>query len=80
MNIDTILRLADTLKENSPLSDSMLSKHLGCHNRFLPNLRAGKGCNVNTIDRAVIGFAEIWPSDLAWPDGIERPQTSRKAA
>ncbi len=80
MNIDTVLRLADTLKEGSKFSDSGLSTNLGCHTRFLANLRSGKGCNVRSIDRAVIGFSKIWPEDLAWPEGIERPKTSRKAA
>lgn len=80
MNIDKVLLLADTIKASVPLSDSVLSTHLGCHTRFLPNLRAGKGCNITSIDRAVVGFSKIWPEDLAWPEGIERPKTSRKAA
>ncbi len=31
------------------------------------------------FDSIVARFSAIWPADLAWPDGIERPEPSKDA-
>lgn len=41
--------------------------------RIFERLAEGHGFNIRTYDRLVEWFSANWPSDVDWPDGIERP-------
>lgn len=48
--------------------------------QFFKRLEAGKGCTVMTATAVAQWFSDNWPDDLAWPDDIPRPTTSKKDA
>ncbi|MEP4986287.1 MAG: hypothetical protein ABJV68_01095 [Paracoccaceae bacterium] len=43
-------------------------------------LRGGKGCTIQTAQRAMVWFSENWPADLEWPADIPRPRKKKDAA
>lgn len=44
------------------------------HDKLFIRLAAGKGCKPETVARVLAWLAVNWPSDLAWPAGVTRPQ------
>jgi hypothetical protein len=48
--------------------------------QFFKRLIEGKGCTVRISDAVFQWFADNWPDDLDWPEGIQRPPRSTQAA
>ncbi|HEY4136467.1 MAG TPA: hypothetical protein VGO34_14780 [Alphaproteobacteria bacterium] len=41
---------------------------------FFARLRGGKGCSVDTYLKFKRWFFDNWPADVAWPEGVDRPE------
>ena len=39
----------------------------------------GRDINTRTFETAMAWFSAHWPTDLAWPDGIDRPESEKVA-
>ena len=47
--------------------------------RLLRRLRRGGDVQTQTYERVLGRFAEMWPVDLEWPEGVPRPDVAREA-
>lgn len=50
--------------------------------KFFRRLNEGAGCTMDTYAKCLRWFADHWPHDRSWPDGVPRPAADddRKAA
>lgn len=77
---DQLLTLADALANHIDRSQATISNRIVGHARLFSRLQDGKGCGLDTAEKAHHWFAENWPVDLTWPDDIPRPKKSKEAA
>ena len=80
-----LLCLAEEYSAATKRSEARIANLAGRDGAFFRRIRAGKTCNVDTLEIVTRWFSENWPDSLAWPDGIERPNpipafTSAEAA
>ncbi|MBN8294703.1 hypothetical protein JI664_22220 [Rhodobacter sp. NTK016B] len=78
MQYTHLLTLATLLGSHVGRSDMTVAKWCGVHARLFNRLRAGEGCRVDTFNKALKAFSDIWPEDLEWPREIARPAKSTK--
>jgi hypothetical protein len=74
-----LILLAAAYAAHVDRSEQTVSKWITGHGRLFQRLRAGMGCNLNTAELVVRWFDENWPSDLDWPEAVERPSARRNA-
>ena len=74
MTQDDLLLLAHILSRVRGVKLSTVSVWAtgGTNPMLFDRLAAGRGCSVQTMDRAVAWFAANWPAHLEWPSGIPR--------
>lgn len=65
-----ILTLADAYIGHCSVSDRTLSVRIGCHTRYIAQLRLTGSCQFRSIALALDGFRAIWPADLEWPADV----------
>jgi hypothetical protein len=70
---EDILKLARAYGAVRGIGLHGLSKRCGHSKRFI-RLAAGRGCTPKTAEHVLRWFANSWPTDLPWPDGIARPR------
>ena len=79
-DIRNILTVAEHYAAKQGLSLSTVSLYAAGQGRLLDRLRDGWGITVRRRDRIMSWFSNHWPSDLAWPSDIPRPEPSKKEA
>lgn len=77
MHIDHLITLSEQLSRHSGRSTATISNWIVGHARLFSRLQDGKGTTVRTYERAMMWFADHWPTDLAWPGDIPRPSRSK---
>lgn len=70
---ETLLRLADTYATGAALSRSRISTLVFNDGKALDRVANGGDITTRSFERAARWFADNWPADTAWPDGVERP-------
>lgn len=40
----------------------------------IDGIAGGKDLNTRSYEKAMTWFATNWPADLAWPEGVDRPE------
>ncbi|MCH9780206.1 MAG: hypothetical protein K0U36_02860 [Alphaproteobacteria bacterium] len=74
----SLLRLCDTYKTESEVAETTLSMMItGNNKKLFANIRSGAHPRVDTYNRIVNWFDANWPTDLPWPEGIDRPSTAK---
>lgn len=48
--------------------------------RFFDRIDSGASFTARTYDRAMQWFSDKWPESLPWPDDVERPAKTERAA
>jgi hypothetical protein len=80
MTIEKILRLARTYSEHVGLSIHTVSTYAANDGKLFKNFAEKDAqCTVRRAEMLVQWFSDNWPTDLGWPNGIDRP-SPRKAA
>ena len=78
MTGDQLLALARLYTAHHGISLRQLGRRaLQGNHKFFARLEAGEGVNTKSIERAGRWLAENWPTEVAWPDDIPRPVSSR---
>lgn len=75
-----LLLLSDELSAHTGLAHATISNRAVGRATLFKRLRDRKGCTVDTAIQAFDWFSDNWPSDLDWPEGIPRPERSKKDA
>jgi hypothetical protein len=80
MSADDLLRLARAYSDHVGRSLVTVGLKAARNDKVFTRLAAGKTCTVRTLERAAVWFADNWPHDLPWPEGVPRPAGRRRAA
>ena len=65
--------LAKKLANRERITLSGISARYAKNGNFFTRLENGGGCTLATYKKCTQWFSDNWPTDLAWPAGIERP-------
>ncbi len=74
-----LLLLAEIYAAHVNRSLFTLAGWVGVHNRTFLQLKETGRCRIDTFAKAFAWFDENWPSDLDWPEAVERPSARRPA-
>ncbi len=74
MNSTSLLRLGRLYARVNGLALSTVGRQVANHGRFFGRLEAGHTITEARIARVTQAFSDRWPSRLAWPPDIPRPQ------
>ncbi|MCF7778042.1 hypothetical protein GLP59_10360 [Sulfitobacter sp. M220] len=77
---EQLTELAETMATHIGRSEATLSNKAAGNATLFERLRGGKGCTIQTAQRAMVWFSENWPADLEWPADIPRPRKKKDAA
>ena len=80
METNHLTLLAATLAAHVGRSETTVAGWCGVHKRLFTRLSTGKGCRVDTYNKALVAFSDLWPADLEWPRDIARPAAKRRVA
>ena len=73
-----LLELARRYADATKVTPPSVGKRALNDNTVFARLEAAKiGFGIRTYDRLVAWFSFNWPSDLAWPENIERPAPNK---
>ena len=72
-SIDALLTLSDRFCTAQDVQEKTLSFWVFGDSKKLKALRDGADITTARFNNAVHWFARNWPSDLPWPEGVERP-------
>ncbi|HEX2114218.1 MAG TPA: hypothetical protein VHM01_07415 [Alphaproteobacteria bacterium] len=75
---DEMLTLARLYCQRTGLSLARIATLVRNQGAFFKHIEDGKGCTVDTYNKVMRWFAERWPNDLAWPEGIGRPPLAQE--
>jgi hypothetical protein len=73
----SMIALCDAFAAHKEVSHWRVSFMVRGDGQFFHKLKTGKSCTLKTAGLVLRWFADHWPEDLAWPDGIERPQPDK---
>ncbi|TWA71876.1 hypothetical protein FBZ84_101142 [Azospirillum baldaniorum] len=68
-----LLTLAEAYARSTGLSEARIATLVRNQGVFFKRIRAGGGCSVDTYLDVKDWFAGHWPTDLPWPEGVDRP-------
>jgi hypothetical protein len=74
-----LLLLAETFCSHVNRSLLTVAGWAGVHNRTFTQMKETGSCRIDTYAKAFTWFDENWPSDLDWPEAVERPSARRNA-
>jgi hypothetical protein len=77
MNDQNIADLIQHLATARGWTETYASRMSAGSGDLLCRLRAGNSVTLRRANTIVQRISELWPEDLAWPDGIERPQPDK---
>jgi hypothetical protein len=80
MQYEHLTSVCETLAAHRQRSEMTVARWAGVHGRLFHRLAEGKGCRVDTYNRAIHWFSDNWPADLEWPHSIPRPKKPKEAA
>lgn len=69
-----LITLAEEYGRSTGLSEARIATLAQNQGVFFKRIRDGKGCSVDTYLKVKAWFADHWPPDLKWPDGVDRPK------
>lgn len=75
-----LITLAETLSAATSRSVARIATLAANRGSFFDDLRAGKGCTVDTYLAVKAWFAANWPAGLDWPAGVDPVGVLPKAA
>lgn len=75
-----ILELADVYRAHRDIELSTLSTWIMKDGKRFAHWANNGGLTLISAARCMQWFADHWPSDLAWPSKIKRPEKSKEAA
>lgn len=76
-----LFRLATTLAAHEAVGLEALSGRASGKGGVFAKFSRGQDCHTATAERLLAWFDQVWPSDLAWPEGaIPRPNKTTKEA
>ena len=78
MTDDELLLVARAYADAAGISLGSAGRRSCGNDKIFLRLADGRGCHSQSLKRAAQWFTENWPADVAWPDGVSRPQ--REAA
>ena len=78
METHHLTTLAATLAAHMGRSETTVAGWCGVQKRLFRRLSEGNGCRVDTYNKALRSFSDLWPSDLEWPSDIPRPQKKKE--
>lgn len=70
---DSILKLARIYGRSLKLDLSQVSWRVFTDTKKLSAIEAGADLQTRRYEKAVQWFADHWPADAVWPEGVERP-------
>jgi hypothetical protein len=70
---DRLLLTARTFADARGLSLARVGTLVANDGKFFTRLAAGRDCTTGMFDKTLRWFAEQWPAELPWPEGVERP-------
>lgn len=76
---DNLITLADVFADHIGVKHHAISMRLLGKGDFFQSLKNQGDCRTKTAERVLQGFADCWPDDLEWPQGIPRPEARIKA-
>lgn len=65
--------LSETMASATGRSEARLATKAVNHGAFFDRIRSGGGCSVDMYLRVKKWFADNWPDNVPWPDGVDRP-------
>lgn len=71
-----LIKLAEALAAHESVTHFAISMRALNKGDFFKKLIAGGDCKTKTAKRLLCFFDEVWPDDLEWPQGIDRPSIS----
>ena len=71
-----LVELAQKYGAHRRISLSRVGALTAADGKFFARLNAGRTCTVRLANTVLRWFADHWPADLPWPDGIDRPAPS----
>lgn len=75
--IGRLQTLSDLYCQHTALSRGQVGYQVFRDQRRLDQVFSGSaGLTVANYEKAMRWFAANWPADLAWPEGIERPEVA----
>ena len=73
-----ILALSEALEAHLGITHWAVSMRIARKGDFIRRLRRGGDVQTQTYERVLGRFAEMWPVDLEWPEGVPRPDVARE--
>jgi hypothetical protein len=68
-----LIKITETFARHSGLGVATVARRFLGDSKLFARIHDGGTFSVRFYDRAVSRFAEMWPADADWPDGIPRP-------
>ena len=68
-----LIALAEAFGAATQRSEARVATMAAKDGKFFRLVRAGKGCTVDTYLAIKQWFADNWPAELPWPEGVDRP-------
>ena len=78
--LDDLRRLLVAYSRHVDRAPSTVCKDLLGDGKFAQRLEAGNDMRIGTYDGVLVSFANAWPADLAWPEGVPYPEWIRASA
>jgi len=77
---EQIVVVADRYAEAAGIGRKRVSTIVLNRGSKLDDIARGGDLATGTFERAMRWFSTNWPQDLDWPDGVDRPRSTREAA
>jgi hypothetical protein len=75
-----LIELANALAEHQGVTHWAISMRLAGRGDLFSKLERGADVRMGTYERLLRKFSACWPEDLAWPEGVPRPDPAEDAA
>lgn len=75
-----LIDLANALAGHDGVTHWAISMRLAGRGDLFSKLERGADVRMGTYERLLRKFSACWPEDLAWPEGVPRPDPAEDAA
>lgn len=76
---ENLIKVTQTFARHAGLGISTVARRFLGDSKLFSRIHDGGTFSVRFYDRSVSRFAENWPDDLPWPEGVPRPNTRQIA-
>ena len=73
MNEHSLLRLATAYADHAGHTLSTVSTRIAGSGDLFTRLGNGSTITIRRANQLAKRFSDVWPEDLSWPEGVERP-------